>query len=190
MSIKSVRAIAYRTMEKWRDKHKDSPITAWADQFDNIWIIHITDLGYPKLFKTGEKVLTLEFEDLDPSLFNKGYFDDQSVDAMEMEFGEGALFTEEQAKTVLAFLQKAGSDPNSHDALLVNCMAGISRSGAVVDFARVFFSIDYDQFTRLNPRIVPNTLVRRWLFAVWQEDQNEKSPPLEGLSDTETFEDE
>jgi intein/homing endonuclease/predicted protein tyrosine phosphatase len=44
-----------------------------------------------------------------------------------------------------------------------NCDAGISRSGAVAEFAAEVFGIPFDVFFRQNPQIMPNSFVRRLL---------------------------
>jgi predicted protein tyrosine phosphatase len=73
------------------------------------------------------------------------------------------------AQKTCAFIHRAHhSDPSSRDVLLVNCHAGISRSGAIADFARVVAELDYDAFKRANPRIVPNAFVLRTLFEAWE----------------------
>lgn len=176
MTITSARAISYRAMEKWKQDPDNSPIGMWAPRFDNVFIIHITDPGAPLLFRESDKIITLQFEDIDPVKFKN------------MTFGAktNRLFNADDAKKIFDFLKKTNSDPDSNDGLLVNCMAGISRSGAVVDFARVYFGLSYDEFVRLNPRIVPNAFVRKQLLDKWQEDEN---PSAEVTGDLE-YEDE
>jgi predicted protein tyrosine phosphatase len=177
MTIKSVRAVSYRAMERWRDEPHSSPLTSWTLWFDNIWVVHITDVGAQLLFRESDKLISLQFEDIDPNWFgkSKGYMEDDDQIASGMFSGE-RIFSQPDAEKVLDFLKKANLRGDTNDALLVNCMAGVSRSGAVVDFARVMFGIDYNDFRRLNPRIVPNTHVKRMLFSVWQAEpaQTEK----------------
>ena len=78
---------------------------------------------------------------------------------------------EAMAARVVDFITRAhGADSTRRDALLVNCHAGISRSGAIADFARVVAGVPYDDFRRENPQVVPNTWVRRLLLARWTRE--------------------
>lgn len=172
MTIKSVRAVSYRAIQRWKEEPHDSPITSWGLWFDNVWLIHITDVDMPSLFHDSEKCITLKFEDIDPNWFakKKGYMENDDQAILSGVFSGERIFSQADAKKVLDFLHRANANPDSNDALLVNCMAGVSRSGAVVDFARVMFGIGFDEFKRLNPRIVPNRHVKQLLFAAWHEE--------------------
>ncbi len=72
-------------------------------------------------------------------------------------------------RRVCDFVLRAHRDaPERRDLLLVNCHAGVSRSGAIADFARSVTGVDYDSFRRLNPQVVPNAFVRSTLMAAWR----------------------
>ncbi len=53
--------------------------------------------------------------------------------------------------------------------MIVHCAAGVSRSGAVGLFVRDYFSLDYSEFKRQNPHIVPNL----WVSKVLREENLE-----------------
>jgi hypothetical protein len=72
------------------------------------------------------------------------------------------LFTKQQADTVVKFCNDRKAEPTD-DVLVAQCDAGISRSGAVAEFAAEFFGIPFDVFFRQNPQIIPNSFVRRLL---------------------------
>lgn len=180
MTITSARAISYRAMEKWKQDPDNSPIGMWTPRFDNLYIIHITDPGAPLLFRDSDKIITLQFEDIDPARYNFKH----------VQFGsKNRLFNGEDAKKIFDFLKKAQSVSDTNDGLLVNCMAGISRSGATIDFARVYCGLPYDEFQRLNPRIVPNAFVRKQLLDKWQEDENPEPARYEDIADETQQED-
>lgn len=72
------------------------------------------------------------------------------------------LFNEDHGKKIIEFLDNMDMSKD----LVVHCSAGISRSGAVGDFARVKFGIPYEgQFARVNYRIQPNA----WISKVLRE---------------------
>lgn len=72
------------------------------------------------------------------------------------------LFDEDMADKVIEFLERVKAADDGKD-LLIHCMAGVSRSGAVGTFAREFLDLDYEEFTRDNPHICPNPLVMKLL---------------------------
>ena len=67
-----------------------------------------------------------------------------------------------------AFILAAQQSANEL-VLLVNCQAGISRSGAVVSFVRDVIELDSLRFQLDNGHIAPNFHVRRLLFNWWKE---------------------
>ena len=75
---------------------------------------------------------------------------------IESSYGDDAhIFTEEHGIQVLKFLDRNASD----DTIVVQCHAGISRSGAIGVFASRYFKLDEDTFKKDNPYIYPNDLV-------------------------------
>jgi protein-tyrosine phosphatase len=190
MTINSVRAVSYRAIDKWKNTPEESPITNWTNLFDKVWVIHITDPKATLLFPESDSVICLQFEDAVPnygknkntpkkkknkrkekfvSLSPEDEDDDQTVSVM---FSKEKLFTDEDAEKIVSFISEAHKNLKSNDALLVNCMAGVSRSGAVVDFARVMCSTSYDEFKRLNPLVIPNVHVKQLLFSNWFADKD------------------
>jgi len=74
------------------------------------------------------------------------------VDDIDKEHEDLILFTKDQAQQVFEFFKKLGDD----FSLIIHCGAGVSRSGAIAEFARVFFNLNYDEFKNDNPHILPN----------------------------------
>lgn len=105
------------------------------------------------------------FSNDDKPLFNEDrdnlrvlFFDDVTED-IQLNWGVAKAFTKEQGKIIIDFLNKM----KDRDTLIVHCHAGISRSGAVGQFAADFYGIDYKEFRNTNPHIHPNTAVTRIL---------------------------
>ena len=100
------------------------------------------------------------------------------------------LFSQEQAKEVVAFLSKLKDDPIDQ-ILICHCDAGISRSGATGAFACQFFGLDYNEFSEDNPMIHPNRMVLRMLreaaglagpsefMTAWEVKEEEKRKSME-----------
>lgn len=78
------------------------------------------------------------------------------------------LFNEEHGNKIIDFLDNMDMSKN----LCVNCVAGISRSGAVGDFARIKFGIPYDgEFSKDNPQIQPNAWISKVLRELHMKDK-------------------
>jgi predicted protein tyrosine phosphatase len=165
--INTARAIPYAKMKKLAEGIDDYDILVMQNTHDNMWIISITDADIQPLFKDSEKVLTVQFEDVDPDCHVDIFKDMENVsdelDQMVTEVCFAGAFTPDLAKKVADFIVRAHANPDANDCLLVNCMAGVSRSGAVVTFAQQICRIDYDKFTRMNRQIVPNRYVLKHL---------------------------
>ena len=85
------------------------------------------------------------------------FFDDVETDTCEYR-----AFTENDAKRVISFL-----DVNKNvKLLLVHCGAGVSRSGAIGQFALDYLNGDKDQFNFDNSFILPNSRVLQMLIRV------------------------
>lgn len=118
----------------------------------------------------------------DSSYFDKDYpnvlrlvFDDVTDEEFkrvsEQTQRELTLFSAEQAKQVLSFLEN-----NKHvDTLYVHCTAGVSRSGAVGTIANDFYGKEtFFEFTQSNPYIKPNYFIVALLRRVYNNiDENE-----------------
>lgn len=101
----------------------------------------------------GDNVLRLIFDDIT---------DSQSI------YGDlGIIFSEKEAKKIHKFVDSM----DLSKMLIVNCFAGISRSGAVGDVLNIYLNIfknhnkdDYQWFFENNRQIQPNPLVSRILM--------------------------
>lgn len=75
------------------------------------------------------------------------------------------LFNEDHAKKIMEFLNEI-KESNENEILVCQCDAGISRSGAVGEFACEFLGLDYFDFISKNKQIDPNPMIRRILRKV------------------------
>ena len=127
------------------------------EKFKNFCFISIIDtIGYsgPSYFN-GDKsnVKILYFDDVDES-GTVGMWQGISKDRALKSFSE------EQAVEVIDFLE----NQRNGDICLIHCLAGISRSGAVVVFVNDYFGTEsYQEFMRRNPMIQPNGKVLQLL---------------------------
>ena len=103
------------------------------------------------------RVITLFLDDICPAEA-KLKLDDRDL----------TLFTEEHASRIIDFIL-AFNKSQTDDMLYVNCMAGISRSGAVVTFVRDLYDLDLAQFEQDNPGIGPNPHVLQLLEHCWSK---------------------
>lgn len=117
---------------------------------EDIYIISINDPAGPLLIeKNSPNLLTLVFHDT------------EKLDTF-------TAFNEVDAKEVIKFLSKV----DKKKPLIIHCTAGISRSGAVGEFAAEFLGFNYLDFKKYNPQVIPNTLVKTTLYKVWRENDN------------------
>lgn len=93
-------------------------------------------------------------------------------DVTQEDYNRGAkfidpvyLFDKNMAKNIINFLKKINNSEEITE-LLVNCAAGISRSGAVGLFANRFFQLDEYTFFERNKQIKPNPWVYDLLYKV------------------------
>lgn len=175
MSIATVRAVPYEVMADYlRGENPLNPCSVAARSHARVWIISVInspecplnvfepwDDGPVPLVEPSEDRLPLVFDDIEPRADAEGHA------ARDARF---VYFDEALATRVCEFVRRAhGDDDASRDLLLVNCHAGVSRSGAIADFARAVTGVDYDTFARANAQIVPNAFVRRALFDAWEK---------------------
>ncbi len=151
MTITTCLAVSYATMLRIRNgsfqPHK---------AFNNFWVISVTDPDAPRLFGDSYNILTLQFHDIDP-----GPLTTDKIQHITQAEGK-ILFDDVMAKKVIEFVKKA-SNTSGKGLMLVNCMAGISRSGAIASYVQRVCGIDYKEFRRLNPNISPNDFVLEML---------------------------
>lgn len=145
MTINAIKIIPAEEMRSFKETGEFSH-SYLLEHFDGVVVISITDHDVPPIFpEASNTVLPLVFDDGDPER-------------------ETLLrpFTRSHAEAILNFLVKH-DDRDDNLLLLVNCMAGISRSGAVGSFARSFLGTDYEIFKSMNPQIQPNSYISMML---------------------------
>lgn len=123
---------------------------------NNFITIRDHTVNHPVLkFYRQDNVLSLQFDDVesddDPELLSKYQY---------------VVFNEEMAKEIHAFIDRI----DRSKPLIINCFAGVSRSGAVGMVLNEYFNRylennewDYDTFFIQNRQIMPNATVSRIL---------------------------
>lgn len=135
---------------------------------ENYNIISIVDHDADWLFAepTEKNILQLRFNDLDG---DKVY---RPKKAKAIKKDGKIVFNEDHAKQIKNFLDSI----DTRKDLIVHCVAGISRSGAVGDFARTKFKIPFGKFMRNNPQVQPNAWIRKLLFKLEYGEYEVKTP--------------
>ena len=100
-----------------------------------------------------DEILALHFEDSE--------FDINGPD-------EPGKFKQYQAREIREFVKRIHSSEKTY-TLIVHCVAGVCRSGAVGEVVSDFVGIKYDDFKRENPQILPNNSVRVRLRRTMEE---------------------
>ena len=130
-------------------------------------IISITDPEEDRIFdEDTDRILTFQFHDVDPEWF-------QGPTWTEEARSKYKSMTPEEATRCYEFIVRHHQKPE-WCPLYVNCMAGISRSGAVGTFAHRLCQTDRDEFETRNPDLYPNghilrLLMREWYGREWPE---------------------
>jgi predicted protein tyrosine phosphatase len=183
MAIVAVRAVSYEVMQDFLRGNPLNPCAVAAARHGKVWIISVTSAAppwdglegapageLPPLVEDAVDRIALVFDDIEPHV--------DRATGVELGRDEGFVYFDEvMAEKVCAFIRRAHEEDAARaDLLLVNCHAGVSRSGAIADFARAVVEVDYEEFRRSNPQIVPNVLVRRLLFRAW--DPLGLEPPM------------
>lgn len=117
-------------------------------------VICISEPGRPHLLETGGNVLCLSFHDVDPQQF-------EDCDAAALK--RYTIFSPAVADTLVRFLKERSAATDRAQILVVQCQAGVARSGAVGKFALELFRLNRDEFAADNPNILPNEHVLRLL---------------------------
>ena len=113
----------------------------------NIISIHGSD--QTSLFEQKQKnILTLQFDDIG----HRDYLGN-GWNASWIPFNAGHAFR------IIDFLRKMDQTL----PLVINCHAGISRSGAIGTFACKYFGLDYSDFSMENRHIIPNSFILKIL---------------------------
>lgn len=130
-------------------------IAAAPDLLDIFRVISIFDLGSCSPFELDHpNLLKLQFSDVE-------YKYNWQVE----------LMSQDQAEQIREFLQ------DNSKPLVVHCLAGISRSGAVGTYAAEMYPEDNLEFYETNPHVWPNQYVLRLL----RKDSQRVQPPHIGL---------
>lgn len=106
-----------------------------------------------------ERVMTLEFDDVKLA---------EVAASTQEERSRFVIFNTSHADKVIDFLLANHQRPGK-ECLLLHCMLGVFRSGAVASFACDLLGLDRVRFAKDNPRIVPNDLVAQTLQTRWRE---------------------
>src|SRR5439155_24243208 len=104
-----------------------------------------------------DRIITLRFHDVDP---------EWPVDPERDPRPSYVFMSEEDAKRIVDHVLRFHQHPESWE-LMVNCMAGVSRSGAVGTFVQRLASIPEADFITTNPALHPNKYVLKLLMREW-----------------------
>lgn len=130
-----------------------------VEQLKDVFIISIqndlgddTDKAYtPTFTESKENVHVVKFSDVDHDTEYATIGGTMIAKAM----------TAEQAKKMYQFIMD--NKANGKTVCLVHCTAGIARSGAVGAFVAECFGVNYLDFKRANPNVLPNVHVLKTL---------------------------
>ena len=144
--ITSITCLSYEGMLE-RAKHYRIPA--------NVFVVSIVDPEEAPIFAADtDRIITLRFHDLDP---------EWPVDPERDPRPSYVFMNEEDAKRIVNHVVKFHEHPEPWE-LLVNCMAGISRSGAVGTFVQRVVGIPAEQFLTQNTGLRPNPYVLKLLM--------------------------
>ncbi len=122
-------------------------------------VISIIEPGVSVIFaEDTPSCMTLSFHDIDPKAF-----------ADPDDYPDLLPLSEADAVKIVEFIKRNHAH-HAKQVLYVNCMAGISRSGAVARFTLDALELDRHQFKKDNPQIMPNGHVLQLLKRYWRED--------------------
>lgn len=88
--------------------------------------------------------------------------DPRVIDELKKSHPKYVLFSQEQANQVVKFMEDRKAETGD-EVLVAHCDAGVSRSGAVSEFACEFFGLDRRDFLKENPYLRANPTVLRML---------------------------
>ena len=140
------RAIAKPRM--WMEENKEKLVRSGCP------IISITETGLPHVFEPSDNILCITIDDIDP--INKWLY------------GKLGLPCDwKVACAIVNFIDKHNlRSDKAGEILVANCMMGVSRSGAIVDFASNYLHLDRKTFVKDNPFIIPNVWISNLLASV------------------------
>ena len=121
----------------------------------NVFVVSIVDPEEAPIFAADtDRIITLRFHDLDPQW---------PVDPERDPRPSYVFMNAEQARQIVDHVLKFHQHPEPWE-LLVNCMQGISRSGAVGTFVQRVAGIPAEQFLTQNTGLRPNPYVLKLLM--------------------------
>jgi len=115
-------------------------------------VVSIIDPEEEPIEEDTDRIVTLRFHDLDPEWPVNTDLDPKYV-----------FMSAEDAKRIVDHVLKFHDHPAPW-AFLVNCMAGISRSGAVATFVQGLAGVPADHFLTQNKDLHPNGYVLKLLM--------------------------
>jgi len=147
--ITTVTVLSYEGMLE-RARHYRIPV--------NAFVVSIVDPEEEPIFEEDtDRIITLRFHDLDPQW---------PVDPERDPRPSYVFMSAEQARQIVDHVLKFHEHPAPW-AFLVNCMAGVSRSGAVATFVQRVAGIPAEQFLTQNTGLHPNGYVLKLLAREW-----------------------
>ncbi len=147
--IVTARAVSYQNLKALRDIVIQDPSTLIISILDTRGTSPNYDLIYPET--DGPKVYMFRFDD---------YGSIPEDEQLRQD-----VFSFEQAERMCRAIDKAHRWVEEVN-LVAQCGAGVSRSGAVVDFVQQYARLPWSEFSEMNPQIKPNQLVLRTLKEV------------------------
>jgi len=122
----------------------------------NAFVVSIIDPEEEPIFEEDtDRIVTLRFHDLDPEWPVNTDLDPKYV-----------FMSADQARQIVDHLLRFHAHPAPWE-FLVNCMAGISRSGAVGTFVQRVADIPDEHFLTQNTGLHPNGYVLKLLMREW-----------------------
>ena len=121
----------------------------------NAVVVSIVDPEEEPIFEQDtDRIITLRFHDLDPQW---------PVDPERDPRPSYVFMSADQARQIVDYVLRFHAHPAPWE-FLVNCMAGISRSGAVGTFVQRVVGIPAEQFLTQNTGLRPNPYVLKLLM--------------------------
>lgn len=153
--IKEIRVMPYANLKGWMEKE----FMPDGELFISITCPDVTNTAFNSIVHSDDvmdRVLRQQFWDADPTALYQ-IFERKSKEYLG-SFGPNSYFTEKHAAEIVEFLDRWKGVEEDYN-LNVNCMAGISRSGAVATFACEYLELDMEHFRNENSWIQPNAYI-------------------------------
>lgn len=144
-----------------------SRLNSLAGFHDRVLIISVTNAAKFDSWKTPILIteetperIAFQFDDVEDRF-------DYDTGTLYERNEDDTYFSPEMAKKICEFIRRHQANEDTQDLLVVNCQAGISRSGAISNFVREISGMSYDYWRKLCPQANPNTLVSKLLQEEW-----------------------